>query len=275
MRHFVNMYTFKTLCLIPARYDSSRLPGKPLLQINGISIINRVCQQVNQCRQVNTVIVLTDDPRIQREVQATGVRCELVTEPCLNGTERIVKWFRQTGATAELIVNVQGDEPYINPEHIDQCIENYHRKNGPEVRCSTLHFLMEPEADKMDRSTGKLVLDRFNNILYCSRNPIPGGKNWVVHPEARYYGHIGVFVFDPVYLLNEYLVGNTVYQLCEDIEWLKILEDGYRINSVLVTAPEISVDTPEDYAFLKAKYERVCQVEQDYRRLFLPNFKIV
>ena len=248
----------KTLCLIPARYNSSRLPGKPLLPIDGQSIIGRVYRQVQQCNFIDEIIVLTDDLRIQAEVHRIGGRCELVTTPCLNGTERIVTWLKTRGSTGmppDIIVNVQGDEPYINPSYIDLCIENFHRKKTPALKCSTLHFEMKPEKDELlSRSVGKLVLDRHSNIMYCSRNVIPAGKKDTVNPAATYYGHIGVFVFEPEYLLKEYLNGNTPYQLSEDIEWLKILEDGYQINSVLVQAPEISVDTPADYEYLVRKY---------------------
>ena len=252
-----------TLCLIPARYASTRLPGKALLMIKGKAIIQRVYQQVQKCKLVDTIVVLTDDERIKNAIEQIGGRCELVSEPCLNGTERIVKWLQHTGMSAEIIVNVQGDEPFINPQFIDQCIANYKQKTNSSnlstsstlLKCSTLHFKMPTDKEElMARSTGKLVLDRHNNIMYCSRNVIPGGKKELINTGALYYGHIGVFVFEPRYLLTEYLVGNTPYQLSEDIEWLKILEDGYRINSVLVDAPEISVDTPEDYKYLVEKY---------------------
>jgi 3-deoxy-manno-octulosonate cytidylyltransferase (CMP-KDO synthetase) len=253
---FVN-HVMKVTCLIPARYGSSRLPGKPLLKINGISIIARVYQQVQKCRLINDIIVLTDDVRIQQEIETINGRCELVTEPCLNGSERIVRYLKSTGDSeiTDIIVNVQGDEPYIEPEYIDKCIENYIRitECDSSVKCSTLHFRMERGFES--RSTGKLVLDRLNNIMYCSRNVIPGAKGQMINPNATYFGHIGIFVFNPDYLTREYLSGNTPYQLSEDIEWLKILEDGYRINSVLVEHPEISVDTQEDYAFLVKKYE--------------------
>jgi 3-deoxy-manno-octulosonate cytidylyltransferase (CMP-KDO synthetase) len=208
------------------------------------------------------IIVLTDDERIKNAIEQIGGRCELVTEPCLNGTERIVKWLQRTDIRVkiDLVVNVQGDEPFINPVYIDQCIANYKEKldlcRSTLVKCSTLHFKMPSDEKELStRSTGKLVLDRHNNIMYCSRNVIPGSKRDMISHEATYYGHIGVFVFDPDYLTTEYLSGNTPYQLSEDIEWLKILEDGYRINSVLVDAPEISVDTPEDYAYLVEKYK--------------------
>lgn len=242
------------LCLIPARYSSTRLPGKPLLKINGVSIIARVYQQVIQCRLIDRIIVLTDDVRIQTEIIHIGGESEIVSDTCLNGTERIIKYLKTKNYTDDIIVSVQGDEPYINPFYIDRCIENYNmKKDIPGLKCSTLHYCLENNSGLADRSIGKLVLDRWNNIMYCSRNIIPGTKTQEINSRAHYYGHIGIFVFEREYLMNEY-IGSSIYQLSEDIEWLKILEDGYKINSVEVDNPEISVDTPEDYAYLVAKY---------------------
>ena len=242
------------LCLIPARYSSTRLPGKPLLKINGVSIIARVYQQVIQCRLIDRIIVLTDDVRIQSEIIHIGGESEIVSDTCLNGTERIIKYLKTKNYTDDIIVNVQGDEPYINPFYIDRCIENYNmKKDIPDFKCSTLHYCLENNSGLADRSIGKLVLDRWSNIMYCSRNIIPGTKTQDINSKVHYYGHIGIFVFDREYLMNEYL-GSSIYQLSEDIEWLKILEDGYKINSVEVDNPEISVDTPEDYAYLVKKY---------------------
>lgn len=243
-------------CFIPARYCSSRLPGKPLLKINNKTIIQLVYEKVKKCKLIDNVIVLTDDMRIIDEVKSWGGEC-YITDDCLNGTERIVNFIKKTNYKCDIITNVQGDEPYINPNNIDKCIENFIKKENSDIKCSTLHYIFNDIKNIEKRSNGKLVLDKFNNIMYGSRNIIPGCKKDMVNNNTTYYGHIGIFTFEKEYLLNYYLDKNTPYQLSEDIEWLKILEDGYKINSVLVDeeSHEIGVDTFEDYDYLKMKYE--------------------
>jgi 3-deoxy-manno-octulosonate cytidylyltransferase (CMP-KDO synthetase) len=248
----------KKVCFIPSRYQSSRLPGKPLLKINGKTVIRRVYQQVQKCKLLDDIIVLTDDDRIKEEVESFGGNVGMVTEECLNGTERIVKYIQKNYDCCDLVINVQGDEPYINPENVDRCIQNYIDKRFeiPDMKCSTLHFIHHDYQEIKKRSNGKLILDQKNNIMYCSRNIIPGLKKTEYGEKTTYYGHIGVFVYDKDYLMNQYLDSNTPYQLTEDIEWMKILEDGFRINSVLAENHEIGLDTPDDYQYLVDKYSK-------------------
>lgn len=249
----------KFYCFIPARYSSSRLPGKPLLSINGKTIIQLVYEQVKKCQTIDKIYVLTDDERIQKVVHSFGGECH-ITGDCLNGTSRIVNFINEKRIECDLIVNVQGDEPFINPKNIDACVKNFIKQSQEDstIKCSTLHFKHTEEVEIRKRSNGKLVLDKHNNIMYGSRNIIPGLKKEEYNNQTTYWGHIGIFVFEKEYLLKEYLNGNTPYQLAEDIEWLKILEDGYRINSVLVDkeSHERGVDTDEDYEFLKQKYSK-------------------
>lgn len=250
------------LCFIPCRYNSSRLPGKPLLKINNKTIIRLVYEQVKKARTIDQIIVLTDDSRIKEEVDSFAPHgtC-FMTGNASNGTERIVNFIKKAWNKFpyDTIVNVQGDEPFINPKNIDLCVENYWNKKDKivDMKCSTLHYIYNNFDDIFHRSNGKLVLDKSNNILYASRNIIPGLKRKPYDKKLTYYGHIGVFVFDAIYLVDEYLNGKTPYQLSEDIEWLKILEDGYKINSVLVDeeSHERGVDVQDDYDYLKNKYQ--------------------
>jgi len=246
----------KKVCFIPARYGSTRLPGKPLLEINGKTIIQRVYEQVKQCRFIDDVIIVTDDEIIIEEINRFKGKYRLIKDDCLNGTERIILCLQKEPDLCDLVINVQGDEPFINPKHIDQCIKNYLEKKYtiPGLRCSTLHSVENNIEEIRKKSKGKVVLDKYNNIMYCSRNIIPGSKQSDINPIIDYYEHIGVFVYDKDYLLTEYMDENTKYQLSEDNEWLKIIEQGYRVNSVLVEATEKGVDTSEDYKYLINKY---------------------
>ena len=113
----------------------------------------------------------------------------------------------------------------------------------------------QEESSIRSRSRGKAVLDLNDNIIYCSRNIIPSGKNDVLIPKHNYNIHIGIFVFDCKYLLEHYYKNNTPLQLCEDIEWMKIMEQGFKINAVEIKEHEIGVDTIDDFNYLKKKYE--------------------
>ncbi len=236
---------------IPARYGSSRLEGKPLLKICGKTIINHVYDNVKKLNY-NTII-LTDDDRIYSEVINFGGNCEIITDYCLNGTDRIIKYLRKKNINDGIIVNVQGDEPFINEDNIQKAIDNFLARK--DIVCSTLFYETQDNNEIKSRSRGKLVLDSNNNIMYCSRNIIPAFKNKEYNEEYTYKIHVGIFVFDCKYLLENYSKENTPIQLCEDIEWMKILEQGFKINAIKIENHEIGVDTIDDLNYLKNKYE--------------------
>ena len=243
----------KTTCFIPARYESTRLPGKPLLKILGISVINRVYLQVRQCKLINKIIVLTDDERIKEEVESINGDVEMITDECLNGTERIIEYIKGIDHDEyKIIVNLQGDEPFIKPDIVNLTINNYLEKN---VECSTICFRTKDENEIKSKSRGKAVIDDFNNIIYCSRNVIPTNKKDNIIKDYNYNIHVGIFVYNKKYLLEEYVKSNTNLQLAEDIEWLKIIERGYKINTIFSEKMERGVDTIDDYNYLKNKYE--------------------
>ena len=157
-------YAHNILCCIPARYQSSRLPGKPLLKINNKTIINLVYKQV-QKSMIQDIIVLTDDQRIYDKVIDFGGQCAMVTHECLNGTERIVNYLQTIEHLKfDKILNVQGDEPFIQPEAIDALIKDNYFK---QVECSTICYHTREEKEILSRSKGKAILDQNNNIIYC------------------------------------------------------------------------------------------------------------
>jgi 3-deoxy-manno-octulosonate cytidylyltransferase (CMP-KDO synthetase) len=243
------------ICCIPARYASTRLPGKPLLKIGDKTIINHV---YNRCKKMNVsdIIVLTDDNRIYDEVINFGGKCVIITEDCLYGTERIIKYLNKYNIFCDVIVNVQGDEPFIEPNNVNKAIENYFKtkEKNKNMVCSTIYYETQDEKEIKSKNRGKLVCNKEGYIMYYSRNVIPSCKNYDVIPNYKYKIHIGVFVYDCNYLRDNFLIENTELQLCEDIEWMKILEQGYDIIIDKVEGAEISVDTMEDYKLLKEKY---------------------
>ena len=252
----------RIIVCIPARYYSTRLPGKPLLKINNKTIINHVYNNVKKLKCTQEIIVLTDDIRICKEVISFGGNCDIVNEECLNGTDRIISYLKNTFMEENIltdnliVVNVQGDEPFIDHNNIQIAIDNYRGKKSLDEKlvCSTLFYKTKDKKCIINKSRGKIVLDLNNNIMYCSRNIIPSGKKNDIISDYSYNIHIGIFVFDAEYLLKMYHNVNTPLQLCEDIEWMKIIEQGYKINACEVINHEIGVDTIEDYNYLKNKY---------------------
>lgn len=244
----------KILCCIPARYQSSRLPGKPLLKINGISIIQHVYNQALKTKS-DDIIVLTDDTRIYDEVISFNGKCTLITDYCLNGTDRIVHYLNRIDHTEyDAILNIQGDEPFINPKHVDAAIDNYFETYPT---CSTICFKTQDKSEILSKSRGKSVTNMNNDIMYCSRNVIPTNKVNDIIPEHVYNIHVGIFVYNKKYLLEEYSKEDTPLQLAEDIEWMKMLERGFRINTIFVEHAERGVDTSEDYKYLCEKYDNI------------------
>ena len=243
-------------CIIPARYGSSRLDGKPLLKINNKTIIQHTYERTIKSKylNINNVFIATDDDRIINQLSNFNAKYIKVTDECLNGTERICYALKKINENYDIIVNVQGDEPFINPKNIDICIDNYLQKKDDNMVCSTIHFNIIDPKMLIDRGIGKLILDNHNNIMYCSRSMIPHTKSGIPQYNNIYHGHIGIFVFNREYL-NDYLTSpNTPAQISEDIEWLKIIEMGYKVNSCLVDDYEIGINTPEDYKYLLNKY---------------------
>ncbi len=244
----------KVLCCIPARYGSSRLEGKPLLKINNKTIINLVYNQVLKTKVTN-IVVLTDDIRIYDEVKKFGGEVKIVNDECLNGTERIIKYLNNIDHSHyDIILNVQGDEPFIEPEVINKVINNYFEKNPT---CSTVCYKTNDKNEIILKSRGKVVTDKFNNIIYCSRNVIPTDKKNNIISNHLYNIHVGIFVYNKDYLLNKYLIENTENQLLEDIEWLKLIEQGYKVNTIFTERLERGVDTPDDYKYLLEKYQNI------------------
>lgn len=241
----------KTLCCIPARYESTRLPGKPLLKINNMTIIEHVYKKALQTK-VNKIVILTDDKRIYDTVINFGGECYIIDEYCLNGTERIIKYLQSIdNSQYDIIVNIQGDEPFIKPNVIDKVIDNY-IINKP--MCSTVCFKTRNDEEILSKSRGKVVLDNCNNILYCSRNVIPTNKTQNIIIDHEYLIHVGIFVYNKDYLLEHFIKPNTPNQLLEDIEWLKIIEQGFKVNTIISEVLERGVDTIEDYNYLINKF---------------------
>jgi len=242
------------LCCIPARFNSSRLNGKPLLKINGIPIIQHTYRQALKMN-ISDVVVLTDDERIYDVVRSFNGKCAIIKEDCLNGTERICLYLKTIDHSQyDLVLNIQGDEPFINPDICKNLIEEHRLLSDTNIMCSTIAYKTTDAEEIHSYSRGKVVVNNNNNVMYCSRNIIPISKHGQIIENYMYNIHVGVFLFNKNYLVSEYMSENTPLQMSEDIEWLKIIEQGHSIHILFGNKMERGVDTQEDFDFLNKKY---------------------
>ena len=226
--------------IIPARYASSRLPGKPLLAETGMPLIQHVYERVAQVDEIGQVVVATDDERILAAVRQFSGKAVMTRPDHLTGTDRIAEVAKELDAT--LIINVQGDEPEISPTHLQALI----RRMGDGARMGTLACPFDQNEDASDPNTVKVVIDQQGRALYFSRALIPFARDSAVliNPQL----HIGVYAYRRDFLLEFANWMPTPLEQTEKLEQLRALEMGVPIEVVVVSHAAPGIDTPEDYA---------------------------
>jgi len=223
---------------IPARYGSTRLPGKPLLPIAGRPMIEHVYTRVARARGLERVVVLTDDERIARAVEEFGGEWEMTPADCASGTDRIAWAARRWGAAA--VINIQGDEPLIDPEGVSRVAE--HLAANPEDPIVTLATPAAPE-EMGDPSAVKVVLARDGAALYFSRAPIPYPRQ---EGGAAPLKHLGIYGYQRQALLQLAGLPPSPLERSESLEQLRALENGILIRVLVVDRGSFGVDTAED-----------------------------
>ena len=239
----MNPSTMNTLAVIPARYGSTRLPGKALISLGGKPMIQRVWERVRQASSVSEVVVATDDERIRSVVQAFGGEAVMTRADHRSGTERVAE-VAVVRSEAEIIVNVQGDEPLIEPAAIDAAVEAI--REDAEVNIATLAVPISNPAEIMDPNVVKAVLDFDGNALYFSRAPIPWVRDRGGPVHARHLKHLGLYAFRRAALLDFPTFPHGDLERIEQLEQLRWLENGYRIRVAETEHDSVSVDIPED-----------------------------
>ncbi|NLM97405.1 MAG: 3-deoxy-manno-octulosonate cytidylyltransferase [Halanaerobiaceae bacterium] len=224
--------------IIPARYASSRFPGKPLALICGKPMIEHVYQRIAGMEEIGQIIVATDDERIYRTVIDFGGRAEMTPSDINSGTDRIALVARDL--SADIIVNVQGDEPLLKQEMVREALEPFF--NDPGVFMSTLKKRIADEEELGNPNVVKVVTDKKGDALYFSRYPVPFPRN----EGAVYYKHIGLYVYKREFLLEYSRWEQTPLEKSESLEQLRVLENGYKIRVVETEYNSVGVDTPED-----------------------------
>ena len=233
--------------VIPARYQSTRFPGKPLADLGGKSVIVRVVEQVRTCGSVNTVIVATDDVRIFDHVQRAGYTAVMTADAHLSGTDRVAE-VATTLAATDVIVNVQGDEPFISATQIERVLQPFRSNDG--VRIATLAHPLRDAAALFDPNVVKVTFDpATGRALYFSRHPIPylrdvSTDEWV--RQARHFRHLGIYAFRRTTLLDVQALPPSSLERAESLEQLRWLQNGHSIHVALTEEIAFGIDTPAD-----------------------------
>ncbi len=232
----------KVLCVIPARYASSRLPGKPLAMIAGKPMIQHVYERALQAKLVDDVLVATDDERVVAAVQAFNGKVMLTCPDHPSGTDRLAE-VAQKKLQAEIIINVQGDEPLIPPEIIDDLARALLAE--PQLAMATVKTPLK-ESEVQNPAAVKVVTDKDGYALYFSRSIIPYPRNAQCPVIA--YKHIGIYAYRRDFLLEFACLPQGVLEQVECLEQLRALENGCKIKVLASDYSCIGVDTPEDLA---------------------------
>jgi 3-deoxy-manno-octulosonate cytidylyltransferase (CMP-KDO synthetase) len=237
----------KTLGIIPSRYQSSRFPGKPLVDIAGKSMVQRVYEQAKKSALLTDVIVATDDQRIFDHVKSFGGKVIMTRTDHANGTLRCGEVIsKETGY--DVVINIQGDEPLVRPEQIDSVLSLFKK---PEVEIGTVVKRLHNPADIINENRIKVVLDHTGNALYFSRSAIPfvQGKTHNEWPDSiPYFKHIGIYAWRTDTLKKLLILPVTDLEKAESLEQLRWLFYGYKIATVETDIETPNVDTPEDVA---------------------------
>lgn len=232
--------------VIPARYASTRLPGKPLVYIAGKPMIQRVYEQCIKAVPSDNVYVATDDQRIKEVVEEFGGQCVITSADCLTGTDRVAEVAKLI--PADFYINVQGDEPLFNPQDITRCLDAC--RNYPGEVINGFAPIDRPE-DYASRSVPKVVFRNDGRLLYMSRSAIPGNKSGDFHLAYR---QICTYGFPHNALMDFAAKGHkTKFEQEEDIEILRFLEMGYEVRMVEMSTDSIPVDHPEDVERVKTR----------------------
>lgn len=238
----------KFIGIIPARYASTRFPGKPLAMLGDKTVIERVYTQVSKA--LDDAVVATDDVRIFEAVEKFGGRAVMTSEAHRSGTDRCHEAYVNVGSDADIVINIQGDEPFIDPSQIEalkSCFED------PDVDIATLVRPFDSslgiEALK-NPNTPKVVRDDNGNALYFSRSVIPylrSESDMNLWPsKTQYFTHVGIYAFKASVLADIVKIPQSPLEIAESLEQLRWLSAGYKIRTAITDCPTIGIDTPAD-----------------------------
>lgn len=236
----------KIIGLIPARYASTRFPGKPLIDIAGKSMIQRVYEQASKSSSLSEVIVATDDGRIEKAVREFNGRVCLTDASHPSGTDRCAEVVEKLKLQCDAIVNIQGDEPFIDPRQIDLVCACF---NDPRTELATLIKKILSREILLNPNTPKVIIDKEQFAIYFSRHHIPyvrgaEEKNWL--QQHTFYQHIGIYGYKTDVLKRITRLPLSELEKAESLEQLRWIENGYKIKTAITTLETLAIDNPED-----------------------------
>jgi len=228
----------KVIAIIPARYESSRFPGKPLVDLHGKSMIERVCEQVSQASSISEFIVATDDDRIYRHCDNAKLPVIMTSVEHRSGTERVAEVA--AGLDADIVVNVQGDEPFLDPGHLDVLIKHF---TDDQIQIATLKSRISDRSEIDNPNVVKVVCDQCDQALYFSRSVIPFSRD---NGEAVVFRHHGIYAYRRDVISDLVILKSTPLEEAEKLEQLRWMEHGFKILVAEVDGVSLAIDTPED-----------------------------
>ena len=236
----------RSIGIIPARYASSRFPGKPLADINGKPMIQRVYEQAKKATALQHVVVATDDQRIADVVMEFGGDVVMTSTDHPSGTDRCLEALKQQEMDFDVVLNIQGDEPFISPGQIDLILSCFHAEN---TEIATLVKLIDEDEELWNPNKPKVIMDDDDFAVLFSRQCIPylrdsPKENWL--EDFNFYKHIGMYAYRSDILKEITELKPSRLERAEGLEQLRWIESGYRIKTAITDEEAFSVDTPED-----------------------------
>ncbi len=228
----------KKVIVIPARYASTRLPAKPLIKIGDKPIIQWVYERASASKLKDKIIIATDDERILEAAAGFGAEAVMTSQSCRSGTDRVYQALE--GREGDIVVNLQGDEPFIRADMVDTLFSSIERDN---LNMATLCCPLNDEAEMNDPNTVKVVIDKNSFALYFSRAPIPFVRG---QRRAPLYKHIGIYGFERSFLEQFVFLSKSRLEETESLEQLRVLENGYKIKVVTTQYSGFGIDTEAD-----------------------------
>ena len=231
--------------IIPARYASSRFPGKPLVNINGKSMLQRVYEQAKMAKLLNEVIIATDDERILNHVKEFGGIAINTSTEHVSGTDRCYEAYCNYAKHFDYVLNIQGDEPMLNPEQINELC----RVADGNTEIATQMIRCKSYEELFDKGEVKIVLNTTNEAIYFSRSVIPAIKNsdekeW--HLNFTYQRHVGMYMYKSTILKEISSLKPTLLEKVESLEQLRWIENGFKIKCIQTNYESHCIDTPQD-----------------------------
>lgn len=246
MRIFVQTFNMNIVGIIPARFASTRFPGKPLIDIDGKSMIQRVYEQAQKAKCLSAVLVATDDDRIEKHVKEFNGNVVMTSESHQSGTDRCFEAIQKFNPNADVVINIQGDEPFIRPEQIEMVASCF---NDSTTELATLVKKITQNEELFNPNTPKVILNHKKEAVYFSRQTIPHIRGKEMNEWLNlhtFYKHIGIYAYRTSILGKITSLPSSSLELAEALEQLRWIENGYKIKAEITDFESVAIDTPED-----------------------------